>query len=125
MSKMKDVIKSVAKEYKDDTIVTVGVRVEDPSRLPTGWFAVDLETGGGIPEGRASIIYGPEDSMKTSLCLKLVASAQQKYPDKAAVYIDVEGVFSKQWARTFGVDVDKLVYIHPDNAEQMVEDMKL
>jgi recombination protein RecA len=121
MTKMKDLLKGFAKEYKDDTIATQGVKSEDPPRLPTDWFAVDLEIGGGIPEGRATIVYGPEDSMKTSLCLKLVASAQRRYPDKSAVYIDIEGVFSKKWARTFGVDVDKLVYIHPDNAEQMVD----
>ena len=118
MTKMKELLKGFAKEYKDETIATVGVQSEDPERLPTGWFAVDLETGGGIPEGRATIVYGPEDSMKTSLCLKLVAQAQKKYPNKSAVYIDIEGVFSKKWARTFGVDVDKLVYIHPDNSSE-------
>lgn len=121
MSKIATLLKEFTKQYEDDTIATVGVRSDDPTRLPTDWFAVDLEIGGGIPEGRATIIYGPEDSMKTSLCLKLVASAQRRYPEKSAVYIDVEGVFSKQWARTFGVDVDKLIYIHPDNAEQMVD----
>ena len=121
MTDMKELLQSFEKTYKDDTIATIGVKVEDPDRLATGWFAVDLEIGGGVPEGRATIIFGPEDSMKTSLCLKLVAAAQRKYPDETAVYIDVEGVFSKQWARTFGVHADKLVYIHPDNAEQMVD----
>lgn len=121
MTKMKDLLKGFAKEYKDDSIATVGVQFDDPMRLSTGWFAVDLETGGGVPEGRATIVFGGEDSMKTSLCLKLVAQAQKKYPDKSAVYIDIEAVFSPSWAKALGVDVDKLVYIHPDNAEQMVD----
>jgi recombination protein RecA len=121
MTKMNELLKGFVKEYKDDTIATMGVKVHDPERLPTGLFAFDLATGGGIPEGRCTIVYGSEDSMKTSLCLKLIASAQRKYPNKSAVFVDIEGVFSKNWARTLGVDVDKLVYIHPDNAEQMVD----
>lgn len=121
MTKIKDLLKNVSKQYKDDTIATMGVTILDPDRLPSGLFAFDLATGGGIPEGRCTVVYGNEDSMKTSLCLLLIASAQKKYPDKTAVFVDVEGVFSKNWARTLGVDVDKLVYIHPDNAEQMVD----
>jgi recombination protein RecA len=118
---MKELLKDFTKQYKDDTIATMGAKIHDPDRLPSGLFAFDLATGGGIPEGRCTILYGTEDSMKTSLCLKLIAQAQKKYPDKSAVFVDVEGVFSRNWARTLGVDVDKLVYIHPDNAEQMVD----
>ena len=119
--KMKQLLGDLTKTYKDDTIATMGAKIKDPERLPSGLFAFDLATGGGIPEGRCTILYGTEDSMKTSICLKLIAQAQQKYPDKSAVFVDVEGVFSRNWARTLGVDVDKLVYIHPDNAEQMVD----
>jgi len=119
--KMKDLLKDVAKQYKDESIATLGAKIPDPERLSSGLFAFDLATGGGIPEGRCTILYGTEDSMKTSICLKLLAQAQKKYPNKTAVFIDIEGVFSRDWARTLGVDVDKLVYIHPDNAEQMVD----
>lgn len=119
--KLKELVKESAKTYKDDKIMTIGVKSEDPRRIPTGVFAFDLATGGGIPAGRATVLFGPEDSAKTSLGLKLIASAQRMFPDKQAVVVDVEGVFSKTWARTLGVDVDNLVYIHPDNAEQMVD----
>jgi recombination protein RecA len=121
MTKMKDLLQNVAKQYKDESIATMGAKIKDPDRLSTGLFAFDIATGGGIPEGRCTILYGTEDSMKTSICLKLIAQAQKKYPNKSAVFVDIEGVFSRDWARTLGVDVDKLVYIHPDNAEQMVD----
>lgn len=121
MTKMKELIKGFGKTYKDTTIATVGVQSSDPSRIPTGLFTFDLATGGGFPTGRVSILYGTEDSMKTSLSLKAIANAQRMYPDKAAVFVDVEGVFSRSWARLLGVDVEKLVYIHPDNAEMMVD----
>ena len=121
MTKLKDIIAESKKQYKDDKIVTLGVNPEDPERLPTGLFAFDLATGGGIPMGRVSVFYGTEDSMKTSVCLKLIAEAQRRYPDKKAVFVDVEGVFSKSWAKTLGVDVDNLAYVQPDNGEQMVD----
>lgn len=121
MTGMKELLTEFHKTYKDPSIATMGVRVTDPLRLPSGLFAFDLATGGGIPEGRCTIVYGTEDSMKTTVCLKLIAQAQKKYPDKSAVFVDIEGVFSRDWAHTLGVDVDKLVYIHPDNAEQMVD----
>lgn len=121
MTNLKELVTEFGKTFKDDSIVKVGVEFEDPERIPTGLFAFDLATGGGFPEGRISLVYGTEDSMKTSLCLKAIASAQRKYKDRTPVFVDVEGVFSKSWAKALGVDLDRLVYIHPDNAEQLVD----
>jgi len=118
---VKQLTAQFGKDYKDPEIATVGLNIEDPKRLPTGLFAFDLATGGGIPEGRISIFYGTEDSMKTTLCLKLIAQAQRKYPDKTATFVDVEGVLGKKWSQTLGVDIEKLAYIKPDNAEQVVD----
>lgn len=92
-----------------------------PKRLSTGCFGFDVALGGGIPEGRITILYGSESSMKTTLSLKCIASAQKKYPEKKCVFIDVEGHFNGQWAETLGVDLDSLVYILPENAEQVVD----
>lgn len=118
---IKDYLGKAAKYYKDPKIITLGVDVKDPDRLPSGLFAFDLATGGGIPRGRCSVMYGDEDSMKTTLCLKMIAQAQLMFPEQKAVFVDVEHVFSKNWARTMGVDVDNLVFVQPDNAEQMVD----
>jgi protein RecA len=121
VSTVSDVAKHAAKQYKEDTIMTVGVQVNDPTRLPTGIFSLDLATGGGIPLQRISLLYGKEDSMKTSIALKLIASAQRMFPKKAAVLVDVEQVFSESWAKTLGVDLESLVLIRPANAEQVVD----
>lgn len=119
--KINEIVKAGVKNYEDPEIITVGVNFEDPTRLPSGLFAFDLPTGGGVPMGRITLMYGKEDSMKTTVCLKLIAQAQKLFPKKSAVFVDVEGVFSKNWARTMGVDVDKLVMIQPSNAEQVVD----
>lgn len=121
MSSILDVVKQAEKSYKDKTIMTVGVEVRDPTRIPTGIFALDLATGGGIPMQRISLLYGKEDSMKTSIALKTIANAQVMFPDKAAVFVDVEGVFNESWAETLGVDLEELVLVRPDNAEQVVD----
>ena len=47
MSKMKEILQGFAKEFKDDSIATIGVTVKDPERLSTGLFAFDVATGGG------------------------------------------------------------------------------
>lgn len=120
MSDVQGLLGEFKKKYKTD-IATVGVHVKDPPRLKTGIFAFDLATGGGFPVGRCSVVYGPESSMKTSLCLKAIATAQKEYPDQKAIFVDVEGRFSKYWAASMGVDCDKLVYVLPDSAEQMVD----
>ena len=121
MTKIKEIISAGVKAYEDPQLITLGVNFNDPVRLPSGLFAFDLPTGGGVPLGRITLMYGKEDSMKTSVCLMLIAQAQRLFPKKAAVFVDVEGVFSKNWARTLGVDVDKLVMIQPSNAEQVVD----
>lgn len=121
MTKISDVQAAVAKEYKDETLMTVGVHPDDPGRIPFGIFPFDLATGGGVPLQRISLLYGKEDSMKSSLAMLVCANAQRMFPDKKAVWIDIEGVFTKEWAKSLGVDIDKLVYVSPSHAEQVVD----
>lgn len=120
MGSVKSVLKQANKEA-NKSIVTLGVEIEDPPRLPTGIFQLDLAIGGGFPEGRISLLYGMESSMKTTIALLLIASAQRKYPDRTAVFIDVEHLFTKGWAKQLGVDVEKLAYVSPESAEQVVD----
>lgn len=46
-------------------------------RIPIGIFSLDFATGGGIPIGRTSMIYGKKSSGKSSLLAKIVANAQK------------------------------------------------
>lgn len=123
MSGLKKLVAQINKDNKAE-IISVGVTVEDPQRLPSGIFQLDLQLGGGIPEGRVTVVYGTESSGKTSLCYRWIAQAQRRYPDKQCVFIDLERTFSPQWAKTMGVDTDKLVYVKPTHAEQAVDVMQ-
>ena len=86
MKSINEVVAAGVKTYKDPEIITVGVNFEDPQRLPSGLFAFDLPTGGGVPLGRITLMFGKEDSMKTSVCLLLIAMGQRLYPKKMQLF---------------------------------------
>jgi recombination protein RecA len=120
MSKLQTLLEKFNKDHQAD-IVKVGVQRDDPERLPTGIFQLDLAIGGGIPVGRVTVVYGTESSMKTTLCLKLIAQAQKRWPDRKAVFVDLEGTLSTGWPRRVGVNTETLVYVQPTHAEQAVD----
>lgn len=125
MSGLTTLIKQFNKDHKEE-VLSIGVKangieVKDPERLPSGIFQLDLQLGGGIPTARVTTVYGPESCAKTTLCMKWIAQAQRKWPDKKAVLIDLEYTFSPTWGKTMGVDTDSLLYVTPATAEQCVD----
>jgi recombination protein RecA len=68
-----------------------------------------------------SIVYGPESSSKTNIVLKAIAHHQLLWPEKTCVFVDVENSFNPIWATLMGVNVDRLVVLSPDYAEQTVD----
>ena len=86
----------------------------DYERLPFGVFPLDLALGGGIPQGKLSMVFGPESSGKTVLCLLLVATFQKTHPHLAVVWVDAEWAWDPVWAAKLGVDVTKVTVLKPD-----------
>jgi len=76
-------------------------------RISTGVKKVDVILGGGWPVRRIVELYGQPSAGKSLLSLLTIAEAQKQ--GKECVYIDVEDSFDMEWAKTLGVDVDKLV----------------
>lgn len=111
-------IQKFSDKYKGQLIV---VGAEDPARIPTGYFPLDLAMGGGFPRSRVSVLFGMEGSCKTTIAFKTIASAQKLFPDRKAVFVDLEGRYSQTWARRMGVDVDSVVVIYPPTAEDGVD----
>jgi len=88
--------------------------------LPTGCPAIDIATGcGGLPRGRIVEIFGPEASGKTTLCLTAIAEAQKR--GEKAVYIDAEQALNPAFAKVIGVDLEQLLLVQPDSAEQALQ----
>jgi len=87
---------------------------------PTGSISLDHAIGvGGYPRGRVIEIFGPESSGKTTLCLHAIAEAQKL--GLVCAFIDVEHAFDPDYAMSLGVDLDKLIFIQPDNGDQAME----
>jgi recombination protein RecA len=101
--------------HLNDALVDRNIKV-----IPTGILPLDLALGvGGLPQGRIVEIYGPESSGKTTVAMHVVAEAQRMGFNCA--YIDSEHAFDPTYAKSLGLDTDKLLFAQPDNAEEALE----
>ena len=114
-------VKSLISQMEKQAKIPLRMGGDNPPRLSTGVFALDYALGGGIPMGRLTVVYGPPDAMKTTTVLRVIAQAQAAFPDKVAVFLDIEGHYTKEWAAHMGVDVDRLQVILPTHAEHAIE----
>jgi recombination protein RecA len=64
-------------------------------------------------------VYGPESSGKTTLCLHVIAEAQQR--GGICGFVDVEHALDPAYAQKIGVDVENLYVSQPDTGEQALE----
>ena len=87
--------------------------------IPTGVHTLDLALGGGIPKGRIIEVYGPESSGKTTLAMHAIAEVQRL--GGTAVLVDAEHAFDPVYSRKVGVDVEKLIIVQAEAAEEALE----
>ena len=111
----------IIKRYGEGSIMRMGesqhLAVES---IPTGSLSLDIGLGiGGIPRARVTEIYGPESSGKTTLCLHIVAEAQNM--GGTAAYIDMEHALDPAYAARLGVNIDSLLVSQPDTGEEALE----
>lgn len=112
------VLAELQKQHGKD-IGSKGGKYRPIERLPIGVFPFDLATGGGIPRSRVSIFTGPESSGKSLNMYLAMVTAQQR--GETAVLIDAEHARDLVWLKSLGLNLDKLIIIQPDNAEQAVD----
>src|SRR5438309_3077758 len=115
-------LSQIERQYGKGAIMRLGEHPagQGVSVIATGSLALDIALGiGGIPRGRIVEVYGPEGSGKTTVCLHVIAEAQQA--GGIAVFIDAEHALDPTYARTLGVNIDELLVSQPDNGEQALE----
>ena len=112
---------TLSKRYGDGIIMKLGEATKlDVESIPTGSLSLDIALGvGGMPRGRIIEIYGPEASGKTTLCLHVIAEAQQS--GGVGGFVDVEHALDPAYARKIGVNVENLYVSQPDTGEQALE----
>jgi recombination protein RecA len=113
----------VEKAFGKGAIMRLGeTSSEAVDAIPTGSISLDLALGvGGVPRGRMTEIYGTESSGKTTIALHVVAEAQKR--GGLALYVDAEHALDVEYARSLGVDVDKLYISQPATGEEALEIM--
>lgn len=94
----------------------VGIKTE---YQPTPSPGLNRALNGGLPYGRQVLIWGSKSSAKSSLCLQTIALAQEQ--GKICAWIDAEMSYSEEWARSLGVDPEKLIYSQARTINEMVE----
>jgi len=105
--------KNIIQTYSDEDDTTI-------QRVSSGSLKLDRilgkgSNGWGWPRGRMVTIHGPESVGKTSLSLASIAEAQKI---GLVVLIDSECVYDSSYAATMGVNIDELLVINPDHAEE-------
>lgn len=113
-------INAIDKQYGGGLVVA-GNSLEQPLRLPTGIFALDLALCGGIPVRGVTMFHGQRSSGKTTSALKTVAMFQRLYPDLSVVFVDAEHSFESVWAAKLGVDLSRLIVVQNETGEQAVD----
>jgi len=72
-----------------------------------------------LPYGRQVLVWGSKSSAKSSLCLQMIALAQQE--GKICAWIDAEMSYDKDWAQKLGVDTSKLIVSQARTINEMVD----
>jgi len=117
MGELEKIINEINKQYPGSVMRLGKCAYIKKKRVSTGSFALNMATGGGIPEGSIIEMFGPLSSGKTFSALKLVAQVQKL--GREAAYIDLENL-DLDWAKKLGVDIDKLIFSQPSSAEQVI-----
>jgi len=121
MSKLEETLKNIKKRFGAESIMTSKDYKElKIDVISTGLISLDIALGrGGIPKGRISEIFGKESSGKSTLSLMIIAEAQKQ--NEAVALIDAEMAFDPEYARSLGVDTEKLIISQPKNGEEGLE----
>lgn len=106
--------------FGDKSVVKLAYKAcEGVSAFSTGFRTLDESLGDGLLRGSIVELYGHESSGKTSLALKIACDVQHR--GGFAAFIDVENTLNFKHATNMGIDVDKLLVVHPTSAEEALE----
>lgn len=121
-----DLYADLKKEFGDESFI-VPAFIGEESFPQVERVSVDSPnimdlTGGGLPKSRIIEIFGEESSGKTSLACYLVGQGQAA--GLTVAYIDVEQALDLEYAKTFGMDVDHLLFSQPSSGEEALDQVE-
>lgn len=84
--------------------------------ISTNSISVDYALNGGL--ARMSCLVGYPSSGKTTIALTAIAKYQKDNPDANILYCDAEYAMDLNYAIALGIDVEKMILLQPDTAEE-------
>lgn len=87
--------------------------------VSTGTSALDVATGGGVPCGRMTMIFGQESAGKSLILESAILSAQLR--GGVGCIIDSEHTFNKARFSAKGGIIDEVLFLEPESIEQGFE----
>jgi recombination protein RecA len=125
-SNLDNLIKDLQKKHGIEALSIFGENQAIVEWIPVDSFSISELLGGGIPRGRIIEVFGPESSGKTSFLTYAAAQIQKHYFEDRRRYgivafIDVEHAFDPEYAKSFGLDMTKVVFSQPDSGEQALD----
>ena len=115
-------VSQIERQFGKGAIMKLGSGgiIPDVRVIPSGSLGLDICLGvGGLPQGRVTEIFGPESSGKTTLCLHVIAEAQNR--GGIAAFVDAEHALDIGYAKKLGVNTDELLISQPDCGEQALD----
>lgn len=122
MATLDEVMANMNKKAKE-TIVTVGMKEYDYTRIPFTSPRMNFCTFGGIPVGKITEFYGEEHGGKTTSALDIVSNYQLMENARKVLYVDAENTLDVEWAQKIGVDTENLILLQPtsQSAEEIFQ----
>lgn len=90
-------------------------------RLKLASHGITEALNGGVAKGRISLIYGNQSAGKSLLLMQSVAKWQKE--GLICAWVDVEGVWDKEWAERLGVDNNQLILIQSKSSGKIEKEI--
>jgi len=116
--RLKKVVSDLTKSFGHE-IIHFASEETIKEKIPFIIPEVNEMIGGGIPYGMFSILWGNKSCAKTTVTYNLIAQAQKQ--GKLCTYFDLENSFDKVWAEKQGVNLNRLLVGHFQNAEEAMD----
>lgn len=116
-AEIKDTVDFVNK--KNPGLITYGNEEPILKRITTGSIELDYISGGGIPVGRWTRLYGGPMSCKSLVAINVLGNAQKE--GYRCAFIDAENQFDPNWFEKHGVNTEELLVINTSVIEDIGE----
>lgn len=115
---MNKCLEDIKKKFPNSTLGIYGKLGSKVAKnvITTGSLSIDWAAGGGL--ARMSCLVGFPSSGKTTVALMAIAEYQKTHPDACIMYCDAEFTLDINYAIDIGVNVENLILLQPDNAEE-------